>query len=67
MTTLTTTGYGNLVPAYQPGKMFSVTEMLMGQVFLVTLIARLVSMWEPGRWLRQAGGLAEEPGEGDGA
>jgi hypothetical protein len=65
MTTLTTTGYGNLVPAYQPGKMFSVTEMLMGQVFLVTLIARLVSMWEPGRWLRQAGGLAEEPGEGD--
>jgi hypothetical protein len=65
MTTLTTTGYGNLVPAYQPGKMFSVVEMLMGQVFLVTLIARLVSMWEPGRWLRQAGGLADEPGEGD--
>jgi hypothetical protein len=67
MTTLTTTGYGNLVPAYQPGKMFSVVEMLMGQVFLVTLIARLVSMWEPGRWLKQAGGLADEPGEGDGA
>ena len=60
MTTLTTTGYGNLVPAYQPGKMFAVLEMLIGQVFLVTLIARLVSMWQPGVWLRSGGGLVEE-------
>jgi hypothetical protein len=51
MTTLTTTGYGNLVPAGQPGKIFTVFEMLMGQIFLVTLIARLVSMWRPGDWL----------------
>jgi hypothetical protein len=65
MTTLTTTGYGNLVPAFQPGKMFAVMEMLLGQVFLVTLIARLVSMWEPGRLLRRAGGLVEDPLEGD--
>ena len=61
MTTLTTTGYGNLVPVFQPGKMFAVLEMLMGQVFLVTLIARLVSMWQPGVWLRHGGGLVEEP------
>jgi Ion channel len=60
MTTLTTTGYGNLVPAFQPGKMFAVMEMLMGQVFLVTLIARLVSMWQPGRWLRGGAGLVED-------
>jgi hypothetical protein len=47
-TTLTTTGYGNLVPAGQPGKMFSGLEMLMGQIFLVTLVAGLVSLWRPG-------------------
>ncbi len=50
LTTLTTTGYGNLVPAAQPGKMVSGLEMLLGQVFLVTLIARLVSLWKPGQW-----------------
>jgi hypothetical protein len=47
-TTLTTTGYGNLVPVAQPGKMISVIEMLTGQIFLVTLIAGLVSLWRPG-------------------
>jgi ion channel len=48
ITTLTTTGYGNLVPAGQPGKMLSGLEMLIGQIFLVTLIAGLVSLWRPG-------------------
>ena len=48
-TTLTTTGYGNLVPAEQPGRMFSGLEMLLGQIFLVTLIAGLVSAWRPRR------------------
>jgi voltage-gated potassium channel Kch len=52
MTTLTTTGYGDLVPAGQPGKLVAVLEMLSGQIFLVTLIARLVSMWSPGQWLQ---------------
>jgi hypothetical protein len=47
-TTLTTTGYGNLVPAGQPGRMLSGLEMLIGQIFLVTLIAGLVSLWRPG-------------------
>ena len=47
-TTLTTTGYGDLVPAGQPGKMFAGLEMLMGQIFLVTLVAGLVSLWRPG-------------------
>jgi hypothetical protein len=67
MTTLTTTGYGNLVPAGQPGKMFAVLEMLLGQVFLVTLIARLVSLWQPGGWLRRGAGLAQDPTEEQGA
>jgi len=48
ITTLTTTGYGNLVPAAQPGRMLSGLEMLIGQIFLVTLIAGLVSLWRPG-------------------
>jgi len=51
-TTLTTTGYGNLVPAGQPGRMFAGLEMLMGQIFLVTLVAGLVSLWRPGLLVR---------------
>ena len=48
-TTLTTTGYGNLVPAGTVGQSFAVMEMLLGQFFLVTLVAGLVSLWRPGR------------------
>ena len=46
-TTLTTTGYGNLVPAGTIGQILAVFEMLTGQVFLVTLVAGLVSLWRP--------------------
>jgi hypothetical protein len=52
-TTLTTTGYGNLVPGGQPGRMLAGLEMMIGQVFLVTLVAGLVSLWRPGEALRQ--------------
>jgi len=48
-TTLTTTGYGNLVPGGQPGRMISGLEMMLGQIFLVTLVAGLVSLWRPGQ------------------
>jgi hypothetical protein len=47
-TTLTTTGYGNLVPAGHFGRMVSGIEMMLGQIFLVTLVAGLVSLWRPG-------------------
>jgi hypothetical protein len=50
-TTLTTTGYGNLVPAGQLGRMLSGFEMMLGQIFLVTLVAGLVSLWRPGEGL----------------
>jgi Ion channel len=53
ITTLSTTGYGNLVPAAQPGRMIAGLEMLVGQIFLVTLIAGLVSLWRPGLALRR--------------
>jgi len=52
-TTLTTTGYGNLVPGGQPGRMFAGLEMMLGQIFLVTLVAGLVSLWRPGEALRR--------------
>ncbi|HSK50550.1 MAG TPA: ion channel [Solirubrobacterales bacterium] len=52
-TTLTTTGYGNLVPAEQPGQMLAGLEMMVGQIFLVTLVAGLVSLWRPGEGIRR--------------
>jgi hypothetical protein len=52
-TTLTTTGYGNLVASGQPGEMISTFEMLIGQIFLVTLVAGLVSLWRPGEGLKR--------------
>jgi Ion channel len=50
-TTLTTTGYGDLVPTGQVGRMVSGLEMMLGQIFLVTLVAGLVSLWKPGEGL----------------
>jgi Ion channel len=61
-TTLTTTGYGDLVPAGQFGRMVSGLEMMLGQVFLVTLVAGLVSLWRPGEGLRRR---REQRGGGD--
>lgn len=52
-TTLTTTGYGNLVPGGQPGRLISGLEMMAGQIFLVTLVAGLVSLWRPGEAIRR--------------
>ncbi len=48
-TTLTTTGYGNLIPAGNPGQSFAVLEMLIGQLFLVTAVAKAVNAWQPQR------------------
>jgi len=46
-TTLTTTGYGNLVPAGNPGQTFSVAEMLVGQLFLVIAVAKVINAYTP--------------------
>ncbi len=48
-TTLTTTGYGNLVPAANPGQTFATLEMVTGQLFLVTAVGKVVSSWRPGQ------------------
>jgi voltage-gated potassium channel Kch len=62
-TTLTTTGYGDLVPGGQPGRMLAGIEMLLGQIFLVTLVAGLVALWRPGASIRRRREqrAAEEP------
>src|SRR6516165_10694933 len=46
-TTLTTTGYGNLVPAGNPGQTFSVAEMLVVQLFLVIAGAKVINSYTP--------------------
>ena len=59
-TTLTTTGYGNLVPATNPGQTFAVLEMLIGQLFLITAVAKVINAWRPARWR-----ATEAPGSDD--
>jgi hypothetical protein len=44
-TTLTTVGYGDLVPAGSLGQTFAMLEALFGQIYLVLIVARLVSLW----------------------
>src|SRR5262245_44311172 len=56
--TLTTTGYGNLVPATNPGQSMAVLEALLGQLFLVTAVAKVVTAWRPKAWRDPS---AEEP------
>jgi hypothetical protein len=43
--TLTTVGYGNLVPAGNVGQTLAMVEALLGQIYLVIIVARLVSLW----------------------
>lgn len=43
--TLTTVGYGDITPATDLAKRIVSIEGLIGQVFLVTLVARLVALW----------------------
>lgn len=42
--TLTTLGYGDLVPVTPPARSLSVLEAVLGQLYLAVLIARLVGM-----------------------
>jgi len=49
-TTLTTTGYGNLVPYQNPGQTLAVSEMILGQLFLIAGMGKIVTAWQPKRW-----------------
>ncbi|MGH9248606.1 MAG: potassium channel family protein, partial [Acidimicrobiales bacterium] len=61
--TLTTTGYGNLIPADNPGQSLAVLEALLGQLFLVTAVGKIVTAWRPKAWREPAPGADGEPDE----
>ncbi len=42
-TSLTTVGYGDLVPAGNPGQTLAVSEAMLGQLFLVIVVAKVVT------------------------
>lgn len=48
-TTLTTLGYGDFTAASDAGRAVAVMEAMAGQIFLATLVARLVSAFRPSR------------------
>ncbi|MGH2922992.1 MAG: potassium channel family protein [Solirubrobacterales bacterium] len=47
--TLTTTGYGDLTAATNVGRSLSITEALIGQIYLVTVVALIVSNLRPAK------------------
>ncbi len=55
-TTLTTLGYGDFTAAGSGGRAIAVMEALTGQIFLATLVARLVAAYRP-----QAGQQSRPP------
>jgi hypothetical protein len=62
-TTLTTLGYGDFTAAGSGGQSVAVIEALFGQVFLATLVARLVAAFRP---RARAAGSRREPHAGRG-
>jgi Ion channel len=61
--TLTTTGYGNLVPADNPGQSLAVFEAILGQFFLVTAVGKIVSAWRPKVWREPSADAESTPDE----
>lgn len=59
-TTLTTTGYGDLTAALDLGRTLAVTEALVGQIYLVTVVALIVSNLRPRRRATDAGATPVE-------
>jgi hypothetical protein len=47
--TMTTVGYGNLVPAGSPGQTLAVIEAVVGQLFLVVAVGKIINSFTPQR------------------
>jgi Ion channel len=47
--TLTTVGYGDLIAAHDVGRSLAIIEALLGQIYLVTVVAVIVSNLRPAR------------------
>jgi Ion channel len=62
--TLTTLGYGDFTAAGSAGRAVAMLEAMSGQIFLATLVAKLVAAFrpaaQPGREVAQAGQDAEQ-------
>jgi hypothetical protein len=58
-TTLTTLGYGDYTAAQSGGQAVAAMEAVVGQIFLATLVARLVSAFRGNGVRRQAGAAAQ--------
>jgi len=65
-TTLTTLGYGDFTAAANDGRAIAVIEALTGQLFLATLVARLVAVFRGPRMAAGAPGGGGAPGAGGG-
>jgi hypothetical protein len=57
LVTVTTLGYGDLSPTTEFARLLATTEAVIGQIFLVVVVARLVSLFGTGA----SPGLAESP------
>jgi voltage-gated potassium channel Kch len=57
--TLTTTGFGDITPGTDLTRTLAVAEAMIGQLFLVTVVARVVSMLGQERKARRRAGAAE--------
>jgi voltage-gated potassium channel len=64
--TLTTVGYGDIAPIAAAARMMSVLEALFGQLYLVTIVAVIVSNVVPRRMQRAGGPHAGEDPAGPG-
>ena len=62
--TLTTTGYGDLVPATNPAQSIAVLEALIGQLFLITAVAKVVENWRPRGWRHTSEDSGDATGRG---
>ena len=60
-TTLTTTGFGDFTAATDLGRTLSVVEALTGQIYLVTIVALIVSNLRPGRRIDASAPAGDEP------
>jgi len=47
--TMTTVGYGNLVPAANPGQSLAVMEAVTGQLFLIVAVGKVINSFSPRR------------------
>lgn len=45
LVTITTLGYGDFAPATDPGRLLATTEAILGQVYMVTVVAMVVGLY----------------------